>query len=307
MIIDLLSEFCCLPKQTIIEIIKKANNNYRMYYILKKNKRSYRQIFHPALETKMLQYGLIDIYLKKIKIHEAATAYRNGKGSPILKNAIQHVKYPYSIHIDFKDFFPSIKPADLISILINSFSFSDEDINVLEKLLFIRYGGRIFLAIGSPSSPIISNIIMYNIDEQLYKMAETYKGVYTRYADDIWFSAYEKESCIEFLSKIKLILKATIRPSLKINDEKTRFCSRKRSRIITGVCITPDGKAVLPRGKKRYIRSLLKNKIDGTLTEEKEEYLKGYLSFIKDIEPDFYNRLVIKYSEFFRHKESRTS
>ena len=54
---------------------------------------------------------------------------------------------------------------------------------------------------------------------------------------------------------------------------------------------------VTGRERKRYIHHLL-NKIKyNNINKEKYIYLRGMLSFILDVEPDFYNRLVIKYKE----------
>nr|QQZ50993.1 hypothetical protein JKL49_07225 [Phenylobacterium glaciei] len=45
------------------------------------------------------------------------------------------------------------------------------------------------LAIGAPSSPALSNILMWDIDAAIAEMIDGEQVSYTRYADDLTFSA----------------------------------------------------------------------------------------------------------------------
>jgi len=83
-----------------------------------------------------------------------------------------------------------------------------------------------------------------------------------------------------------------------MNIEKTRFTSKKGRRLITGLCIANNGNVVIPREKKKELKTKLYSFTKNTETDRKErERLKGYLAYVKDVEPDFYNRLVLKYSD----------
>jgi hypothetical protein len=86
-------------------------------------------------------------------------------------------------------------------------------------------------------------------------------------------------------------------PSQKLNEKKTCICSRKGKRIITGLSVTPEGNVVIPHIKKRYIRSLIHNYTLQKADDTTVKYIKGYISFIKDVEPSFLNSLLIKYGE----------
>mgnify|MGYP001810597657 CR=1 FL=1 len=297
MILDLLKTYVCLDDSHIESMVKKAQSTYKMYYIKKKNGGT-RQIFHPSKETKVLQYALMDLFLNNIPISDCAKAYKKGIKSPLLSNAKIHAPYKYSIHIDFKEFFPSIKPDDLVNALKNEgFIFSEKDITLLKNILFLNFRGEEFLSIGAPASPICSNIVMKMFDLQFENTATKLNGKYSRYADDILFSTDEKKECEEFYKEVSEIIRKNESPKLKINNLKTHYQSRKGKRIITGLSITPSGDVVIPREKKRYIRSLLLRRKYGIINEKEEKYLKGYLSFIRDVEPDYINNLIIKYGE----------
>lgn len=81
-----------------------------------------------------------------------------------------------------------------------------------------------------------------------------------------------------------------------MNMSKTRFYSPKYRRKITGIVITNDSQVSIGTElriniKKMIYEKLIHNKGDS-------EQILGYLSFLKDIEPQTYNNLIIKYSQY---------
>ena len=297
MILEMLRIYVCLDDTHIENMVKKAQSTYKMYYIKKKNGGK-RQIFHPSKETKVLQYALIDLFLNHIPISDCAKAYVSGLKSPLLNNAKVHAPFKYSLHIDFENFFPSIKPNDLVCALKReNVDLNVKDVDLLRRILFLNFNGKELLSIGAPASPICSNIVMKLLDTQFDQIAKSINGQYSRYADDIWFSTNEKNGCQNFYTEVEQIIHNCEWPKLKINAQKTHYQSRKGKRIITGLSITPSGDVVIPRDKKRYIRSLLLKRKYKIIEKKEEAYLKGYLSFIRDVEPDYINHLIIKYGE----------
>lgn len=301
MIYEMIKRYTCLDDSHLHNAINLAPFAYKKYDIPKK-KGGTRQIFHPSKETKLLQYAIIDTFLYKLPVHDSATAYRYKFKRPLFSNAIVHAPYKYSLHLDFLNFFPSIKPSDLFNVLIaNNIELSPEDHLVLSKTLFITHKDKTFLSIGAPASPIISNIVMYDLDQIINKIAKNeFNGVYTRYADDIWFSTDFKSGSNLFLTFVQDHINNISSPKLSLNLKKTHFCSKKKNRTVTGLTLTPNGDVLIPRIKKRHIRSLLNKKRCGAISENENSYLKGYLSFINDIEPDYLNSLIIKYNDVFQ-------
>ena len=261
-IINIISEYLGFDSDTTIKISKNAQTSYRRYLISKK-KGGYRTIFHPSKQTKALQYAFIETILNKLDVHECAAAYIRGRLSPLLVNATKHSSLSFSIRLDFADFFPSISPKDLIRVIKMKEEYKDinnKDEQFLTDSLFIRIpGGKQGLAIGAPSSPIISNAVMYLIDKKITKLALSIspESVYTRYADDIVFSTNNKGGCSEFFDGVKDILAKSSSPKLTLNSAKTFFASRGTRRVVTGLYICPDGQVSLGRKNKRYIKKLL--------------------------------------------------
>ena len=310
-LISSVANYLSLDKSKVLLIATEAPKTYKKYNIRKKNG-GLRQIFHPSKPTKSLQYSLMQIFFSAFKIHDSAIAYRKGTKSPLLKNAKQHSHLNYTLRVDCKDFFPSISPECISKVITENESFpniTSEEISFVKNACFVRYpNARYGLAIGAPSSPIISNIIMYEMDSKISAIAKSIseESVYTRYADDFVFSTSVKNGCYTFLNRLQELLKATPMPSLEINDEKTIFSSRGTRRQITGIIITPEGRTSLGRRKKRQIRSLLYQFQKNNISVKDLKYLNGYISYILDVEPDLYNRLVIKYGGdvFKKLKES---
>ena len=43
---------------------------------------------------------------------------------------------------------------------------------------------------GAPTSPMLSNLVAKNLDEDLYEYSQNNNFIYSRYADDLTFSAF---------------------------------------------------------------------------------------------------------------------
>ena len=176
---------------------------------------------------------------------------------------------------------------------------SEEDIFVLEHLFFYygKKNKKFKMSIGAPSSPFLSNTILYDFDIKLSKLAEKEDVTYTRYADDLTLTTNKKDTLCLFPAKIKNILKEIEYPKLSINKEKTIFSSKKHNRHITGLVITNDEKISLGRKKKRKIKSLVYSFKEKKPNDKEINQLKGWLAFAKDVEPSFYETLKKKYGE----------
>lgn len=292
---DRLQKFTSLPKEQLDSIINLAPNSYKIFYIDKKYNNKKRRICQPSKETKMLQYYLLDNFFSNFAIHPAAMAYVKGLQSPLKTNALTHSNFQYSVHLDFENFFPSIVPEDLMNVIGNK--FTKEDIKIIKKVCFILVKSRLNLTIGAPVSPIISNIVMYNLDELLTKKSQEIGGVYTRYADDILFSSNNDKDCEVFKKYLVELIKETSSPKLKINEKKTYFYHKNEPRRITGLIVSSYGEVKTPRSQKRVLRSLIHKSTTISLSSSETNILKGHMAFIKDNEPEYINTLFMKYGK----------
>ncbi len=283
-------------EEQIFEIIRKAPHSYRVYSIPKRNGDGFRLIEHPSRQLKTIQRWLADRLLVRLPIHDAVFSYRPNLN--VRDHASVHASSNYLLRIDLRDFFPSIKRHDveaLLSLRAESLQFqlSAEDLSIVARV--VCKGDR--LTIGAPSSPVLSNAVLYGFDVRASQIAATYQATYTRYADDLYFSTDAPDVLSRVLEEVRNALNDLPFPQVFINEEKTIFTSRKRRKVVTGIVVTPDKKLSLGREKKRYIRSLLFQFASGSLDEKSISYLKGYLAYCAVVEPEFIDSLKRKYGE----------
>ena len=151
------------------------------------------------------------------------------------------------------------------------------------------------VAIGAPSSPALTNCMMYKFDQCLNSWCTKNDISYTRYADDISFSGNDKHLVLRAKEEVLCILHNMNSPRLILNDDKTVFAVRPFRRFVTGLYLSNDGNVSLGRERKRKIRSQVNHYKNGDLDAAEIKSLRGMISFSKSVEPDFVARLEAKY------------
>lgn len=285
-----------LSEAQIMRLIVRSPHTYKVYTIPKKTGGA-RVIAQPAKETKAIQHWLIDNIFNLLPIHASATAYQ--KGASIKANAYAHADSSYLSKFDFKDFFTSIKASDLQKHLMRHLNgnYSPEDILFISRVscILLKGASELCLSIGAPSSPLLSNSVMYDFDSQLYSWCESKKIVYTRYADDLTFSSNEPGTAKDIEYALRNAIRQMSYPTLRINNKKTIHLSKNSQRRVTGIIINNEGQLSLGREKKRLISALIHKFSTGNLEPNLHPKLQGLLGFALDVEPLFFSRMKNKY------------
>lgn len=268
--------------------LEKMSGRYRRVVVNGKKKR--REVYVPCKELKTVQYWLVHNVFNDCKISNYCTAYQ--KGMSIKQNALKHAKNNYILHMDIKDFFPSIDYMKLGTALVkNNLNLSKEDLLVIFH--YTLYNTQ-HLVIGSVCAPIIANIVMYDFDNELDNILKD-KGnfTYTRYSDDIIISSEEYINS-DLVEIIEELLK---KYGFVVNKKKTHFMTKNMKRNVTGISIDNNtnklsiGTRNYREIKKRLYDYLVKNQGD-------KKYIVGYLSYIKDINKSQYDQLVKIYKKY---------
>lgn len=272
------------------QLIRTAPERYA-HFTIPKRKGGDRDISQPASELKIVQRILIDRLLKRLPVHPAATAYADG--TSIRENAARHAENGPIKKYDFENFFPSLTEYAWISYCERNEICDHANAIALGRLFFMRPpNGRILrLSIGAPSSPIISNILLYQFDRLIAERVGEHYVTYTRYADDMTFSAKRTG----YLNSVSGILRKTLSeiesPTLRLNKDKTVTATSKYRREVTGLILTNEKRVSLGRDKKRQLRAAIHHFLNGKLTIDQAVKLAGHMAFAKDAEPEFYTRM----------------
>lgn len=292
-----LQEYLVITKDQLNCIFLRSPHTYKVYNIPKKIG-GFRIIAQPAKETKIIQHWIIKNIFNCLPIHDSAMAYKEGASIKI--NAAAHKDNSYIVKFDFKSFFTSIKSDDLITHFSKHLEgiLSPDDIKDVARISCIKMKGidKLCLSIGAPSSPLLSNTIMFDFDCEVSAWCAVNGVTYTRYADDITFSTKSEGVSARIEPAIRDIARNLEYPRLKFNTKKTIHLSKKYQRRITGLIINNEGNISLGRERKREISALI-HRFSLHLLQDNEIYhLQGLLGFAKDVEPSFLMKMKTKYS-----------
>lgn len=280
-------------------LVKSAPYRYKVYKIDKRKPGEKREIAQPAREVKRLQYWVMENVLKHCPVHSAALAYRKGKS--ILHNAQAHAKKRYLLKLDFKDFFHSIKAADFRHFVEDgkALHLDGSDVDHLVRILFWmrERGGELILSIGAPSSPALSNILLFEFDRRVAEYCKPLRVSYTRYADDLTFSTNRRDILAVVEGEVSRICKELPYPVLSLNRDKRVHASKAASRRVTGLVLSNAGSVSLGHERKRQLHAAVHHFKLGTLNPQEISSLAGMLAFVHSVEPQFLHALARRYGK----------
>jgi len=297
-LIRLLEERSGLTASEIRRIIETAPKRYKQYQIRKRSG-GWRQIAQPARELKALQRIILYEIFSAYPVHSSAMAYEEGRS--ISHNASAHVGARALLKLDFQEFFPSIRRKDWLRLSkkINPLQISKDGLNIISRLIFWGAGVNYpyFLSIGAPTSPKVSNIILYDLDCTLFELSKKFGVKYTRYADDITVSSNDTAALLYFENETRRIIHKMKSPVLQFNEDKRGLYHVGQKMLVTGLVITPQNVVSIGRERKRLISAIVHKAAIGEITPEQLAQGKGLIAFAIAAEPDFVGRLRRKYGD----------
>ena len=236
-----LADFLGVSRKLITHMAKWPDRYYRTFEIPKKSGGT-RKITAPRVFLKVVQRYLLDCVLGRVAVHRSAVGFVANRGCR--DGARRHVKRPYLWNIDVKDFFPSIRFEQVESVF-GKIGFPPHAARFLARLCCLD--GR--LPQGAPTSPAISNLVFFDLDGKISEKAKSCGIVYTRYADDLSFSAKKLIPDV-FRTEVATLLRQN---GLTINPKKERLIGPKARREVTG--LTVNAKVTVPRKRRREVRA----------------------------------------------------
>lgn len=285
-----------------------------LYHSFKIPKRSggLRQIDAPTDELKEALYDLKDILEKRFcaSYHTSAYAYVRGRSTIDAVKKHQANNSRWFLKMDMRHFFPSTTPEFLMKMMCMSYPFcefikySPECGDVLKRALslcFLRGG----LPQGTPTSPLLTNIMMIPIDHAINKMCHEHRPhlCYTRYADDILISSQYDFMWSDVRNKVVDIITGFDAP-FTLNPEKTRYGSSAGRNWNLGVMLNAENKITIGHEKKKVFKAMLfqfmtdysKGK---KWSVEDVQHLLGLISYYRMVERSRIDEILKFYSDKF--------
>jgi RNA-directed DNA polymerase len=162
----------------------------------------------------------------------------------IVSNASHHCNKKTVLNMDLKDFFSSITAKQVKHVLMSPpFDLKDEVATVIALLGTFEKK----LPTGAPTSPVLSNMVCYQMDKQLEEYCSTCDLTYTRYADDLTFSSNSKIPN-RVIDELNCIITNF---GFQLNEKKFRIQSSASKQMVTGLVVNKRVNV-----DRKYIRNL---------------------------------------------------
>jgi len=237
-----ISSFIGTTESSLLNIIHHSDQFYKTFAIDKKNGEK-RIIDAPNLELKAIQTYILRYILERKNFEISCYAKGFIKKKGIKDNAKIHLNKKFLMCLDIKEFFPSIKFHQVYNNFINN--YDPKNSQYLTDLCTLSG----YLPQGAVTSPFISNVVFKPIDDLIAKISLEDDIIYSRYADDLIFSSNEIIALQKLYPEIENIIN---KYDFILNNEKTRFLSKKRRQMVTGIILN-SGRMTIGRENKRKI------------------------------------------------------
>lgn len=273
---------------------KKDQNLYHSWEVAKRNGKV-RRLTSPCPELKRLQKAVLEQILYDVPAHPCAMGFVPHRS--IIDNAKVHINDEIVISMDMKDFFPSIGIPRVFGVL-KAIGLPPKAAGAITALCTWKNQ----LPQGAPTSPALSNIVAYRLDQKLSTFFKNQGWDYTRYADDITFSRMEQPSkSVNWI--ISIVRKIVEEEGFKINEEKTKVMRKGRRQWVTGLVVNEKPNVV--RWKYKIIRAAVHNASlvgienaaskAGMSSEDFRHWLSGNVAFLDMVNPDVARPIRVKW------------
>lgn len=297
-VLDSLEQDLGFSAKTLYGLSNNLDKHYRNTFI-PKHDGSKRKLSIPDLILKRVQRSIADNILADYPISHYAMAYT--KGSSVQKNASLHIGKQKILKLDIDGFFDHLTYVRVKDCVFCKENYSEPIRILLTMLCYYKES----LPQGAPTSPAITNIIMYDFDEKIGKYCEENNISYTRYCDDMTFSGDFDEKAVIFVVKDELR-----KLGLFLKSRKTAVIPNTKRQTVTGIVV--NEKIGLTKEYKNKIRQeiyyIKKYGIDEHLSKigepNKQHYLnslKGRVAFVLQTIPD--DEEFLGYKEFLKNMQ----
>jgi len=266
-----------VPYASLRRFIAHDPEAYRRFAV-KKRSGGFRVIHVPESHLLKVQRWICNYILRDVPVHQRSHAF--APNSSIVKCATRHCRAQWLVKLDIRGFFDSISELQIYRVFrslnyqrliafelarICTFAPASSPRYKLGnwrnwnqyKLDIYSHRGQGYLPQGAPTSPMLSNLVMRDLDRILTAIGERHGLYYTRYSDDLTFStrstAFSRNKAKDLIAEVRERILAS---GLRLNGGKTTVVPPGARKVVLGLLV--DGtEPALPR----EFRSLLRQHI----------------------------------------------
>ncbi|HLL23234.1 MAG TPA: reverse transcriptase family protein [Kofleriaceae bacterium] len=277
-----------------------AQKTHYVYFAVPKRSGGTRLLAAPHAKLAAAQQWIQEHILGKLELTPYAHGFVPQRST--VTNARLHVGRSIVINLDLADFFPSIT-YPRVRGLFESIGYSPAAATLLALLVTeaprvkVVHDGTVYwvaagdraLPQGACTSPTISNLVARKLDRRLAGAVAKLGWTYSRYADDLTFSAGgdAKPRMSLVMSRVRAIV---IDEGFRVNEAKGRVQRAAARQQVTGIVV--NDKLGVPREELRRLRAILHGaKTTGLAAQNREgrrdfeAYLRGKIAYVSMIDP----------------------
>jgi retron-type reverse transcriptase len=273
-----------------------------VHFEVPKKKGGTRRLSAPKPELAKAQRWILDNVLERLVVDRHAHGFVKERST--VTNAKPHQGKAIVVNQDLVDFFPTITFARVRSIFERA-GYSPAVATIFALLTTecprqkATYAGHEYhvavgprgLPQGACTSPALSNLVAARLDRRLAGYTQKHGWTYTRYADDLTFSADDERGAEDAggsLAKLLATLHHIARAEgFAIHPDKGRVQRKSKRQTVTGIIVNEAQKLGVPREEVRLLRAILHNaKKTGLAAQNRElsptfeAWLRGKIAYI---------------------------
>jgi retron-type reverse transcriptase len=283
-----------------------ATRTHYIKFQVPKKSGGQRTLAAPHRSLARCQEWILHNVLNRVPLHIAAHGFVPQRST--VTNAAAHVGRDVLVNADLADFFPTIT-FSRVKGAFRSLGYSPAVATIFALLCTepprrtVVYEGQQYevavgeraLPQGACTSPALSNLVSRRLDKRFAALSDKLGWTYTRYADDLSFSAsgVTARNIGYLLARIRHIAEDE---GFAVNDKKTRVQRQSARQSVTGVVV--NERLGAPRRLVRRIRAILhRARREGLQTQNRqqrphfESWLAGMIAYIAMLNPQQGNKL----------------
>ncbi len=259
-----------------------------------------RRLASPLPRLASCQRWIFEQILRRLPTHPQAHGFVTGKST--VSNARVHVQRAVLLNQDLCEFFPTItfprirgffkalgySPAVATLLALLCSECPRQRVLFKGQAYFVASGPRA-LPQGACTSPALSNLIARRLDARLAGLARRLDWSYTRYADDLSFSADApaNERLAYLMARVRHIVEDE---GFEINQKKTRVLRQNARQAVTGIVV--NERVAVPRKLRKRLRAILHQaRRTGIEAQNRDDHpyfrswLQGMIAYVSMVDP----------------------